>query len=1628
MQYRLLGKLEVDRDGELIEIGSFRQKALLAFLLTTPNAIVSTDQIIDAVWGDDAAADRQNALWVHISGLRTVLEPDRERRAEGTVLLTRSPGYLIQVKTHEIDAVHFERLVAEGRALADTDPAAASLVLGEALALWRGRAYEDFTYEDFAASEIARLEELRLEAVEARIDADLRRGMSRELMSELGSLVREHPLRERLTGQAMLALYRSGRQAEALRTYQFLKARLGEELGIEPSAQIRKLEEQIVVGDPELEPTTTLSLPGTGPEPGLAVRGYELREKLGEGASGVVYRAYQPAVGREVAIKVIRPELANDPAFIRRFEAEAQLVARLEHPHIVPLYDYWREPGAAYLVLRLMGRGSLRDIVDSTALSPDEAVRIVQQIAGALQTAHRSGVAHGDIKPENILIDDEGNAFLSDFAIAVGERQQSGVDTVVGVAEQPYASPEHVADGGASQAGDIYSFGVVLAQSLTGLQGESAQIRGALPQGWTRVIDQATDRDPRARYADAEAFAAAVVEELAGADHTETAEVAAVFDVENPYKGLRPFSQVDASRFFGRGRIVDRLVSRLGESGSRGRFVAVVGPSGSGKSSMVKAGLLPALGKGALPGSDTWFVVEMSPAPHPFEELENALTGVAVDPPTTLLGQLAASETGLRRAARQLLPEESQLLLVVDQFEELFTQVDQDAADRFVDALVDAVTGEHSNVRVVVTLRADFYDRPLRHRKLGELLREGTEIITPMSPEELERAITGPAGALGVSFEPAVVAELIRDVADRAGALPLLQYTLTELFEGRRSATIPLSDYQALGGISGALVERAEGLLAGLGSEARDAARQFFLRLVTLGEGTEDTRRRVLLAELRQLSVNPHDLDQVLDTFGRHRMISFDRDPISRGPTAEISHEALLTQWTRLTEWIDAARHDVRNQRRLAQAMGEWQSANRGDDYLLRGGRLDQLSGWLKSTSVPLSASEREFLIASLEERDRAEGEQRERDERAAEAERSARQRLRLLSVVGGAAVIVALLAVFAFVQRQAARDSEAEAVAAEADAIIARDRAVAAEDEARAAEATVEQSRRALELASEADRSLDPDPELSLLLAIEAVRATAGSGSVTPEALDSLHWAIQENVVTYPADDETPVAVRSGPRGLRGVYVLPPHELTALAAAATDRSFSADECARYFPGEPCPDPHAAVPEELEIARGDESYGVTENVPGALSGATMETLGAWAPDDLGPEIERFESETGVQVSYVSDNPDSEIARRENEGVVLPDIAITPQPASVLERGQRGAVVDLSAFLDVATMRGQLGDYLMDLVTVGADGTWPSSTGATYGVPIDVDLKGLVFYRRAAFEAAGYRVPSTWDELTQLSQQLIADGEVPWCIGFEGQRADGWPGTDWIESLVLREAGPDLYDDWTFHQIPFDSSAVRAAAQRFDQLIAPPGAVLLGRGSISSLHHTIDVLPALLKPEPSCWLYHQADFALGFVPATTELGVELDFFMLPPIDVARPTPSTGGGNIAVAFGDRPEVRAFLEYLASPRWGEVWAGSPDSEFLSPNTLFDVAAYGANASDSERGFRMSLGEVVRDALAAGTWRFDASDLMPSSVGGFDGEVPGAFWQGMLDYVDGVRTMDQVLSDIEAAWVALEEAGDGG
>jgi WD40 repeat protein len=519
-------------------------------------------------------------------------------------------------------------------------------------------------------------------------------------------------------------------------------------------------------------------------------------------------------------------------------------------------------------------------------------------------------------------------------------------------------------------------------------------------------------------------------------------------------------------------------VARLANPNTR--FVAVVGPSGGGKSSVVRAGLVPALRADAIPGSDRWFVVDMLPGSEPFRELERALLRVAVDSAGGLMDELERDERGLLRAVNRILPPGSEVLLVVDQFEEVFTHVaNEDVRARFLEALVAASTDPDHSVRVMVTLRADFYDRPLRYRGIGELLRAGTEVVLPLAAEELERATTGPAERVGVTIEREVVGAMVAEVAEQTGALPLLQYTLTELFERRKNGTLTLDAYRSVGGISGALVRRAEQIYASLGDTAKEATRQLFLRLVTLGDGSGDTRRRVLTTELLSLEEREDVMTVVIDAFGKHRLLTFDHDPQSRYPTVEVAHEALLTAWGRLRGWIDAAREDLRAHRRLAAAVADWTAAGQDPSFLVRGNRLEQFETWTATSKFALAETERAYLDASVAGRAAEAAEERAQKEREAALQRRSGNRLRaLVGVLAVASIIAVALSLFARQQADVAEREERVAVARE--------------------------------LSAAAVANLEVDPERSILLALEAVdRTRSVDGTVLPEAQEALHRAV---------------------------------------------------------------------------------------------------------------------------------------------------------------------------------------------------------------------------------------------------------------------------------------------------------------------------------------------------------------------------------------------------------------------------------------------------------------------------------------------------------------------------------------
>jgi basic membrane lipoprotein Med (substrate-binding protein (PBP1-ABC) superfamily)/DNA-binding SARP family transcriptional activator len=746
IEFRILGPIEAGEDGHPIDLGPHKQRALLALLLIHVDRVVPTDRILEQLWGDDAAG-KENALWVHISRLRSALEPHRSERGASSVLMTRDHGYLIRADASAVDARRFEAAVDEARLRLALEPEAASTILSEALALWRGTALQDFAYDDFARAEIARLEELRASALETRIDADLQRGLCGELVGELEELVQRNPFSERPVIQLMHALYRAGRQAEALRAFQRFRRGLVDELGIEPSPEMRRLEEQILVHDPRL------ASPSAGP---------------------------------------------------------------------------------------------------------------------ALESAR----------------------------------------TIV-----------------------------------------------------------------------------------------------------NPFKGLHPFREADADDFFGRDRLVAEVVGRVDEGA---RLVALVGPSGSGKSSAVRAGVVPALRRAAVAGSGRWLFASMVPGAHPFAELEAALLRSTNDGPESLTTQLEDETLGLLRCVLRVLPDDtSRLVLVIDQFEELFTLVESETERRrFLANIVAAIEDPHARLILMITLRADSYHHPLGYAEFAARLATNVVHVLPLTMDELESAALKPAAQCGVSVEPALLAELLADVVGEPGALPIFQYALTELFDRRDGDTLTAATYRAMGGVRGALSRRADDLFHRLTLDQQRAARQLFLRLVMITEHDDWGRRRVPASEIVSLDVDVVTMESVIDQFGRQRFLAFDRDHSSGAPTVEVAHEALLWEWARLRGWIEDGRQDVKRRVALDAAVVEWANAELDDDYLLAGNRLAEYERWQASTSMSLTAREQQFLAASLTRRDKVAATESARSAREAELGRRARRSW--WGLVAGAAAIAMVIAVVA--------------------------------------------------------------------------------------------------------------------------------------------------------------------------------------------------------------------------------------------------------------------------------------------------------------------------------------------------------------------------------------------------------------------------------------------------------------------------------------------------------------------------------------------------------------------------------------------------------------------------------------
>lgn len=490
---------------------------------------------------------------------------------------------------------------------------------------------------------------------------------------------------------------------------------------------------------------------------------------------------------------------------------------------------------------------------------------------------------------------------------------------------------------------------------------------------------------------------------------------------ESPYKGLQYFEEADADHFFGRELLTAQVVGRLHDE----RFLTVIGASGSGKSSLVRAGVIPALrggqrlADGALPpaNSGRWSIVVMTPSAHPLEALAAALVtgGESLTAVAEVQRALAQDPSSLAVAARTLLSRQSRphLLLVVDQFEEIFTLC-RSAEERraFIDNVVAAVDAGGGNpITIFLTLRADFYAQCAQYDGLRQLLSRHQEYIGAMSRQELGSAIVQPAALGNWRIQEGLVEQMLDDVGDEPGALPLLSHALLETWVRRRGRTMTLSSYRESGGVRGAIAQTAESIFQQrLTVEQRPIARMIFLRLTELGETedgeTPDTRRRVTFSELITRATDPAMLDAVLSILIEARLVTTDILPPDETRAVEVAHEALIREWPTLRQWLEQDRTALIQHRQLTADANDWLKLERDPGALYRGARLTQMLEWVESFPDPLSLVEQEFLEASQA----AAEEEAERERRL---ERARRVQRTLAAVAG--LLVVAVIGVTAF-------------------------------------------------------------------------------------------------------------------------------------------------------------------------------------------------------------------------------------------------------------------------------------------------------------------------------------------------------------------------------------------------------------------------------------------------------------------------------------------------------------------------------------------------------------------------------------------------------------------------------------
>lgn len=399
-----------------------------------------------------------------------------------------------------------------------------------------------------------------------------------------------------------------------------------------------------------------------------------------------------------------------------------------------------------------------------------------------------------------------------------------------------------------------------------------------------------------------------------------------------------------------------------------------------------------------------------------------------------------------------------------------------------------------------------------------------------------------------------------------------------------------------------------------------------------------------------------------------------------------------------------------------------------------------------------------------------------------------------------------------------------------------------------------------------------------------------------------------------------------------------------------------------------------------EEAGGDNEVLVWVSVDPPVVDGLQSALDAKAPDGVDITVQRV------------DDINSLIMQRIQAGDV-PDIALIPQPGVVKDVVARTDTVALDEVLDMDALEETMTPGTLEAGTVD---------GELRGLLVSMNIKSLVFYNKKAWDQAGYEAPETLDELVDLTDQIKADGGTPWCMGIESEAATGWPATDWFEDLIMRFGGPDVYNQWVTHEVPFDSDVVRESAAYFEELMFTDGNVLGGREAIPSTNFGTAGNP-MFKPEPGCWMYKQGSFITGFFQESggvENLDEEVGVFGFPPAEAGGENPVLGGGDLAVMLSDDDNTAAVMNLLADPTIGEEAA--PNSSFISPHTTFDASLY---PNDLTR----DIADVGYESTA---FLFDGSDQMPGEVGA------GSFWKEMTAWIADQQDLDTTLTNIDESW----------